>query len=287
MALATGARDPDHHRITCLVDNTAGLGSRLWGEHGSAFLIESGDRGILFDTGQSGEVFAHNLSVLGLNLVGLRAIVLSHGHYDHVGGLDTVLSLTGEVDVVAHPAVFNNRFARSAKGEPKPIGFTHPRSQLEPRARWRLEAEPLEVAPGVWATGEIPRTVDAGHVDDRLVIRQAQGWVPDPLVDDQALVLTSKQGLTLLLGCCHAGLLNTLSHVERLFERPVRTVIGGTHLGRADEESLVHVMTALERHHDVESYRVGHCTGPRGLIAFTRAFGLRARSCHAGFRLQV
>lgn len=276
---------PGEYRITCLVDNTVQLSSRFWAEHGLAFLVEARGAKILFDTGQSGTVLAHNLGVLGEDLRGLSAIVLSHGHYDHTGGLAEALSLAEGVEVIAHPDVFRERFSRRDEGL-KSIGLPFPRREIEARARLRLERGAVEVAPGVMTTGQIPRGFGPETREPRHVVREGGRLVPDPFHDDQPLVLRAGRGLVVVLGCCHAGLINTLEHVRSTFGGEIHAILGGTHLAKADDGRLARAIAAVRDEYDVEELYLGHCTGMRGFIAFAQALGERVKPCPAGLRLE-
>jgi 7,8-dihydropterin-6-yl-methyl-4-(beta-D-ribofuranosyl)aminobenzene 5'-phosphate synthase len=271
--------------VTCLVDNTALMGSDCWAEHGEAFLVETDNAKVLFDTGSSGDVLAHNLAVLDKDLENLSTIVLSHGHYDHVGGLERAILLSGYVDVVAHPAVFAERIARDDGKEDRPVGIPRNRTWVETRTKLRLTEDPVEVAPGIHTTGQVPRGAGPEPRDARLLSREVSQLVPDRIVDDQSLVLITSAGLVVIMGCCHAGLINTLEHVSRTFEGGVFAVLGGTHLAHADETTLRESVAAAKDRHAVVNTYVGHCTGTRGLLAFAEVFGECARPCPAGLSL--
>ena len=272
-------------RVSCLVDNTAGLSSGLWAEHGSAFLVEAATVKVLFDTGQSGEVLVHNLAALKQDLQGLSSVVLSHGHYDHTGGVDHVLSMFGDVEVVAHPTIFAERIARDDCGQEKPIGIPFSRQHLEAKCCLRLTKEPVEVAPGVFTTGQVPRGFGPEPQDPRLLVRKGEQLVVDPLLDDLSLVLNTQNGLVILLGCCHAGLINTLEHVKKTFSGEMLAILGGTHLANVDDGSLRETVTAVKDRYGVQYAYVGHCSGFRGLLAFAEIFGERGRPCPAGLCL--
>jgi 7,8-dihydropterin-6-yl-methyl-4-(beta-D-ribofuranosyl)aminobenzene 5'-phosphate synthase len=271
--------------VTCLVDNTAKLSSGLWAEHGSAFLIESTDAKVLFDTGQSGEVLVHNLGVLNKDLRGLASLVLSHGHYDHTGGIEHVLSMVGDVEIVAHPGIFEERISRSAGGQEKPVGLPFSREYLEARCHIRLSTEPVEVAPGIFTTGQVPRGAGPEPRDPRLVIRAGEQLHVDPLLDDLSLVLRTSKGLVVLLGCCHAGLFNTLEHVSTTFPGRILAIMGGTHLANVEDSALLETVTVVKERYGIQNAYVGHCSGFRGLLAFAKVFGDNCRLCQAGLRL--
>ncbi len=280
----TAESDGDY-RVTCLVDNSVDLSSHLWAEHGSAFLVETCDSKVLFDTGQSGEVLAHNLSVLEKDLSNLAAVVLSHGHHDHTGGLELALSMGGDLEVVAHPAVFDERIARYANAPDKSIGIPFSRAYVEARRNLRLARDPVEVADGVFTSGQVPRGAGPEPPDSRLMARRGDQWVADPFLDDQSLVIETRQGLVVIMGCCHAGLINTLDHIRSTFSQRVHAIMGGTHLARADYPTLRESVIAAKDYGVLYAY-VGHCTGVRGLLAFADVFGERGRQCPVGLSLK-
>ncbi len=268
-------------KITCLVENTAMLSSTLWGEHGLSFLVERGDARVLFDTGQSGAVLSHNLTELKLDLHDLSAIVLSHGHYDHTGGLSTALELFGRVAVYAHPDVFSKRYSR--RGDKLvAAGSRLTREEIEERADLDLASEVTAVATGVWMTGEIPRRLGGETRSSRLVVKSGDELVLDPFRDDLSLVVETNGGIAVILGCCHAGILNTLAHVREHFNQPIRALIGGSHLAKADDELLGKVAAAVRDEYDIAELYLGHCTGWRSLLFLATALGDRVKPCPAG-----
>jgi 7,8-dihydropterin-6-yl-methyl-4-(beta-D-ribofuranosyl)aminobenzene 5'-phosphate synthase len=117
------------------------------------------------------------------------------------------------------------------------------------------------------------------------VVPDGAGWRPDPYADDLSLVLETEAGLVVICGCCHAGLLNTLAHVRRNFDRPITTVIGGTHLMSADTAYLQRVVTVLRNEYGRLDFYLNHCTGEQAFLALFKAFGHRVHSCPAGTRL--
>jgi len=277
-------------RVTCVVDDAVCDHSTFWGEHGLAFLIETESGSVLFDTGQSGTVLLHNLELLGIEPKAISALAISHAHYDHAGGLPALLDRgsvgdlrpTG-IPLHAHPDLFRERFSRR-EGSLESVGLPVEREALEQRLTLQLSAEPTEILPGLWTTGEMTdRTEPEGRSAHHL-IRGMEGWEPDPYRDDMALVLETGSGLVLLCGCCHAGLLNTLAHVRRTFGTDITAVAGGTHLLHADEAHLRHVTEAL-RDLGVPRLYLNHCTGQRAYVTLAQAFGEKAAPCPAGTRL--
>ena len=268
-------------KITCVVDNTVERSSQFWGEHGLAFWIETDQGCALFDTGQSGVVLSHNLEALGLRLQDANALALSHSHYDHTGGLSAVLSQNPGLPVYANADFLRPRYSLRG-GEYKSIGLPMPQEKLTQLADLRLNDAPVEVFPGLRTTGEIGGRLEPEGRSAHHVIHHGDGWGPDPYRDDMSLVLDTQEGLVLICGCCHAGLLNTLAHVQRTFQRPIVAVLGGTHLVTADETYLEHVVSVLREHYDLRYLYLNHCTGERAYIALVNAFANRVKPCPAG-----
>lgn len=241
--------------VTVLVENQP-AGRGLLGEHGIAFHLRADGRDVLFDTGQ-GLALLHNADVMGIDLSALSAIVLSHGHYDHTGGLPSVLDRCGAVDIFLHPEALRPKFNREGKDIGTPVSSL---AALE-RARCVHSTErPTEIVPGLFVTGPIPRRneiEDTGGPFYRDAARRAE----DPLIDDQALYALLPEGVVVILGCCHAGVLNTLEYISELTGgQPVHAVLGGTYLLRAGEERLAYTAGLLETL-DVKVLAPNHCTG--------------------------
>jgi 7,8-dihydropterin-6-yl-methyl-4-(beta-D-ribofuranosyl)aminobenzene 5'-phosphate synthase len=257
-------------RVTCVVDNAVCDHSTFWGEHGLAFLIETKSGCILFDTGRSGTVLLHNLDLLGIEPEAINALAVSHAHYDHTGGLPILLEQVAGIPLYAHPDLFRERFSR--RKELKSVGLSLEREALEQRLTFQLSAEPTEILPGVWTTGEITDRAEPEGRSTHHLVRRMEGWEPDPYRDDMALVLETGGGLVVLCGCCHAGLLNTLAHVRCNFGVDITAVAGGTHLLQADGAHLRHVIEVLKEL-SVPRLYLNHCTGQRAYVTLAQAFG--------------
>ncbi len=259
-------------RLTILCENSVGSPLGLIGEHGFACFVET-DRGCyLFDTGQ-GQGILNNARILQKDLTSLRAILLSHGHYDHTGGLPDVLHQCGPVPVYGHPDMFTGRFHTLGRIR-RFIGIPHRREYLEALgADFRLSADPVEIAPGIHLSGQIPRVTAFEKGDAKMTAVTAAGEAlhPDPIHDDLSLVIESAKGLILVLGCAHAGLVNIMHRVlEQTGRDAFYAIVGGTHLGFASDEQFENTLSALEKFR-VEKLGVSHCTG------LARAAQLHAR----------
>ncbi|GBE14537.1 MAG TPA: MBL fold metallo-hydrolase [Proteobacteria bacterium] len=260
-------------RVTVLCENSAVRPMGIIGEHGFAALIERGDEKVLFDTGQ-GYALLHNARIMGFDLAGVNKVALSHGHYDHTGGLAELLKAGGERDIYAHPGIFVSRYWKGPDGSMKPIGIPFNRDYLEGLgARFRLDKMAQEVADGISTTGEIDRVTPFEGGDTSMFLSPEPGGEVDPLPDDLSLVVEGEAGLIVLLGCAHAGLVNILKHVEKM--RPgkkIHAVLGGTHLGFSSEEQMAGTIEAMKGM-GVEKVGASHCTGLAGSCRLREAVG--------------
>ncbi len=247
-------------RITVLCDNTVGPIAGTLGEHGFAALIEWGGGSILFDTG-GGETLLHNALRMNRDLRRLTAVALSHGHYDHTGGLSHLLRLTGRKTVYAHPGLFTPRYRVKDTGEAISIGIPFSEEYLRGLgADFSMSREAREIAPGLFLTGEV-RHGNAFETGDSGLYTDPAGVQHDQLADDQSLAIVGEKGLILLLGCCHAGLINTIAAAQELTGiSEIRAVIGGTHLGFCSAGQLDLTVAAL-RELGIDRIYGSHCTG--------------------------
>lgn len=220
----------------------------LRAEWGFSALIK-GKENILFDTGQTGTALK-NLLILRENPP--KKLVLSHGHYDHTGGILDFIK-TFDLTVYAHPDAFLPRFY---KGEH--IGIPFRREEIESYAEVIEHKEPIEVSKGVTALGYIPRKNKPSLLSNSYIVRNGLKE-RDEVRDDQSLVLRTDNGLALVLGCCHAGLRNTIEYAEEVLGDEVKFVIGGTHLISLNENEVLEVVKWLRG--KVDLIAPCHCTG--------------------------
>jgi 7,8-dihydropterin-6-yl-methyl-4-(beta-D-ribofuranosyl)aminobenzene 5'-phosphate synthase len=251
-------------QITILCENTVGPSLFTLGEHGFAAFLETPAGNYLFDTGQ-GTTILRNAKHLKKNLDSLQKIFLSHGHYDHTGGLQHVLKIKNPLEVCAHPRIFDKKYARvknNGKTKENYIGMRHTKQYYEKRgANFTFNRHFTEVRENIYLTGEIPRITAYEKGDERLSIHDNGQVIPDPLYDDQALVVRTQQGLTIVLGCAHSGLINTIEYVlDHLTGEQLHAIIGGTHLGFLTDDQLNSTISDL-RHHDFHMLGMSHCTG--------------------------
>jgi len=260
-------------QITTLSENTAGLGS-LMAEWGLSILVETEEMNILFDTGQSLSA-SHNADIMGIDLSRIDKIVLSHGHFDHTGGLKQILLRAGkEMDIIAHPDIWAAKYGRREGQEARYIGIPFHRQTLESLgAHFSLSREPVRLTDSIMTTGEIPMTTEYETIEPYLVVKEGNRFKPDKLLDDQALIITTEAGLVVILGCAHRGIINTLYHARKLTGvKAIQAVYGGCHLMSATEERIWLTIAALKEL-GVQQLGVCHCTGLAASAIMAQEFG--------------
>ena len=257
--------------------------------HGLSLLITAhigGEkRTLLFDAGPDGPIFLRNVRILGVDFSSVEAIVLSHGHWDHAGGLLTAVESIvaarpgNPPDCFVHPGMFAQRASQRPNGEfylhelvPDPVKLT------KAGARVINTREPQRVGGGAfYISGEIPRLTKyeaglPGHVR-----RSADGkaWEPDPLLMDERFISVhvKDKGQFIFSACSHAGLINVLNHARSVFPAtPLYGVMGGLHLSGVTEKIIPETIADLKAF-NLKLVAAGHCTGWRALTAMAKVFG--------------
>lgn len=270
-------------RITILVEDTAAK-PHLEAEHGLSLWIEYNDRRILFDAGQS-NLLIRNAAMLAIAPDQADAIVISHGHYDHTGGLPAVLSPAAKAAVYLHPAAVEPKYSQKAAGATY-IGMSEATRKAIHARRCVQTIQPAQILSGVFVTGQVPRTNDFENVGGDFFLDRACTQ-PDEVIDDQALFFDSADGLIVLFGCAHAGVVNVLNYIRKISGcGKIAAVIGGMHLLHADS-SRIQKTIAVFKQYQVQKVIPLHCTGCEAKKAFQDAFGNRCIFTGAGEQIQI
>jgi 7,8-dihydropterin-6-yl-methyl-4-(beta-D-ribofuranosyl)aminobenzene 5'-phosphate synthase len=277
-------------RITTLCENKVGMeygrGDFL-AESGLSLFIETDDISILFDTGKRIATL-HNADTIGIDLGKVNKIVLSHSHYDHTGGLREVLRRIKQekIEIIAHPHIWSIRYNRREGKPDKFMGVPFQRQELENfGAFFNLTTKPVRITENIMTSGEIPMVTEFEQTESgetRRLIEEDGTLKPDGLLDDQALVINGEQGLIVVTGCAHRGIINTLYQAQKITSvNKIYAVIGGSHLVDTSEERIWLTIAAL-KDLDVKVLGLCHCTSLPAMVPIAQEFGDRFFFNNAG-----
>ncbi|EKE04646.1 MAG: hypothetical protein ACD_20C00034G0004 [uncultured bacterium] len=264
-------------KLTVLVDNNTLTGKFYLGEPALSFYIETDGMKILFDTGYS-DVFMQNAFKMNIDLRHLDYLVLSHGHYDHTWGLSSLIKLYLETIkenisykkpvVISHPFTFLSK-TRLDLGE---IGSLISEEKLSRNFELKLSKEPVWITENLVFLGEIPREDVSEPIGQ---VYYDGNWIDDYITEDSALVYKSPQGLVLILGCSHAGFINTVKYAKKVCnDERIYDVIGGLHLVNTNSKKLEKTVEYIQKLQPNQVHAC-HCTDLHSKIALSRVVDLK------------
>ncbi len=248
-------------------------------EHGFSMLVrvscEDEIHTVLFDVGGSPEGVVTNARRMGLNLSEIESIIISHGHYDHFGGLMRVLKdiNKSKLPIIVHEDMFKKRGVAEPNGNVRKYPDFPSEIQVEPDTYVRTKQPRLLADDTILVTGEILRKTEfeKGFPRHRVLINGK--WQPDPWIwDDRALVINVKQkGLVVLSGCAHAGIVNTSLYAQQLTgTTKIHAILGGFHLAGKEHEPIMEKTVKKLKALKPVLIAPSHCTGWRGASAIAR-----------------
>ncbi|KPK29433.1 MAG: hypothetical protein AMK69_06590 [Nitrospira bacterium SG8_3] len=254
----------------------------LVAEHGLSLLVTvhkgTKTHTILFDTGYSQIGVPHNIALLGIDLQKIEAIVMSHAHMDHTGSLHEILEgMRGPVTLVVHPGAFLfPRYIERDDGTRQRFPRTLSRENLVSEKLKIVESKaPVLLADdGLMVTGQVERTTGFEKGLPGALMERDGKMVPDPISDDQALVLNLKEkGLVVISGCSHSGIINTIFHAQKVTGlRKVHAVLGGFHLTGSAFESIIEKTISELKNVAPEVVVPMHCTGWKAIQRLDQEF---------------
>lgn len=271
-------------KLVVLVDNRS-TDKALLTEHGLSIWIEYQGKSILFDTGQ-GDALLPNCDKLNIDPTQADAIVLSHGHYDHSGGLER-LGYLENAQLYMHPEATKKRYscrqAGSAKDIAMPTGACDIVHKYKTGKQIVYTTKPMQIYPGVMVSGPIPRHTEFEDTGGPFY-NDAHAANKDEITDDQCLFFDTAKGTVVVLGCAHAGVINTLNHIEKLTSKHICAVLGGMHLQSASQNRIDKTLQAIKKH-NIELIGPAHCTGDKVIKIFQEQFGDRFTAISVGTKL--
>lgn len=268
-------------KVTVLSTMLAGNPNRGIGEWGFAALLEADGHRILIDTGSRPETVLHNAEELKIDLATVTDVVLTHHHGDHVGGLLELRRALAKRNPAAlsrahvAPGFFAVRILATGDN----AGLAPMRKAYESTGGAFVEhAAPTELAPGVWFTGPVPRKHPERNWSRDFGLKGAKGPIEDTIAEDSSIVVDTAEGLVVITGCGHAGVVN-ISELAHAFRNNARVVavIGGLHLFDADDAALAWTAGKL-RELGVQFLLGAHCTGIEAVFQLRTLLGLSRRA---------
>lgn len=277
--------------------NEPDKGSVLKGDHGQSFLISAGNEKILFDTGAKGKILLHNMGELRISTDDINKLILSHGHYDHTGGLPGFLDKRNpevKLLVYAHPLVREKKICKIGPIRKK-LGFPDLTAEQENKLEFFLSKTPQQITNCIKTTGEISERNEVDGVEPMAKHLEDGKLVVDPVLDDLSLVLSTREGEVIIAGCAHSGILNICETVKKSSGRKIIAIIGGTHMVSYTREEVLHVSEVLKNKYDYPDLYLNHCTDklPIPFVKKTPAFNIiredfgkdKVKKCYIGTKL--
>lgn len=257
-------------------------------EHGMSIFIEQENNNILFDTGQS-DVYLKNAEVMGIDLNKTDFIVLSHGHYDHCGGLIHFPNTDNFPKIYAHEKAFANRYTLNIDAiSYREIGIPWVLSDYKLIEKSIvLNEKNLKIAPGITLCSEIPSTEAFEEVPKGFYINDKNNMTLDMMRDEQMLIIERDKGLVVFLGCSHPGVINCLKHALNLFPgKKIDTLVAGMHLENISslrlQMTIQHIINL-----DIQKVIPLHCTGIYAICEMKRFLGDRCLSLCTGDSVEL
>ncbi len=270
--------------ILILVENSTPV-PKFQGEYGFAALVTVDGKSFLFDTG-SKEALLKNALLAGVDLAQINDLVISHGHFDHTGAVVQFLQTGTNKRIYAHSNIFVPRYVLLGERQ-RDNGARFKEQEIRSNgAELIVTDEFTEIYPSVFVTGEIPRITDYEDVGGSFWVNADDKLVADSIADDMSMVINHPEGLIVISGCAHAGIINTIEYARmKTGQAKVLAFIGGTHLINASEERLAKTVAAL-RDYDVKKIVACHCTGFNATVRLYNELGSRVIKGETSMKFQ-
>ncbi|PAB58529.1 MBL fold metallo-hydrolase [Anaeromicrobium sediminis] len=271
-------------KITTLIENTLKKDSNLINEHGLSILIEVDNKKILFDTGASAS-FINNAKDLNIKLNDIDHILLSHGHYDHCGGLKSLLDeYNPDCTLNVHKDFFkvcdknylndeNNVFSNDTSEKYRYVGIDFDENYINKKSTktFLIDEDIYKLSDSVYVFSNFEKSINYEKTNENMKIKIGEEYVTDKFSEEIALGIDTPKGLLIIVGCSHVGILNTLTTIEKRTGKKIYGVIGGTHLVEAHEDRILKTIDYIKEK-NVDLIGFSHCTGEKGVEMFKNEF---------------
>lgn len=259
-------------KITTLIENKADLNSNLYGEHGLSLYIEADGINIIFDTGQS-DMFIKNAKKLNINMEQTNYVILSHGHYDHSGGfISLVKEIGNSFKLIISYKFFNKKFSCKDNCY-KFNGNSFDGSFLNDNNIdvHYINEDMFYISENIIVFSNFTRETKFEKLNNRFFVEQEGKFLKDTFLDEIVVAIKQKDGLLVILGCSHIGIVNILQTIMKRMNMPIYGIIGGTHLIEADEQRLMETINYFKEI-DIKFIGVSHCTGEKAIESLKSEF---------------
>jgi 7,8-dihydropterin-6-yl-methyl-4-(beta-D-ribofuranosyl)aminobenzene 5'-phosphate synthase len=253
-------------KITTLIENNPDEQGELYNEHGLSLFIEINGTKILFDTGKSGN-FLKNAKSLNKNLDDLDFCIISHGHYDHSGGVKKLISKTSKYPkFIVGEEFFKLKFKTMNTPEYLFNGNSFDEEFLRKNniELVKVKEDLIYLTDDIIVFHHFSKYTDYEKRNSRFYLKENEEYIPDDFDDEVVLGMNTEKGLVIVVGCSHVGIVNILKTISERFDIPIYAVIGGTHLIEADEFRLQKTIDTLKEM-KIQLIALSHCTGEEGI----------------------
>jgi len=270
--------------LVILVDNRA-VTADLVTEHGLAILIRGPGGKVLFDAGLTAHALLRNAEVLGVEVSSIDAAVVSHGHYDHTGGLAAVAERRRGLKLYAHPGVFARRWAEKPGQTLRDVSCPHSLARLIRAGATFCPTEAPQMVEG-WLLLSGPIGGPKGAEED-FIIRKGDQMLIDGFEDEMFCMVRGKSGWAVITGCCHRGLKNTLRSAKFLaHDEPIAAIVGGLHLRSTPQAGMQGIVELLKAFGE-PAVHACHCTGDAAAAYLAERLPGKVHPVGAGSRIEV
>lgn len=269
--------------IIVLTDNVV-YGNKLLGEHGLSFLIKINNKKILFDTGQS-DIFLKNSKFLEEELSDVDYVVLSHGHYDHTGGLTHFLKINKKAKVIMKKKALDVKYSGST-GSMREVGFRVNRIHSAYSNEVIYLKDNYKISNEVEIITNIGEYTDFENDETNLFIKKNKEFIPDPFEDELFLVIKENEKINIITGCAHRGIINICkTAVKYSGIDKINLLMGGTHIKSKSQERIAKTVKEL-KDLNIENIVAGHCTGIEGYMKLKEQIGEKVQYGYTGMKFE-